>query len=270
MGSVHGFTVVGLPIVAALFYMVFAYLIPSIFNTSPLLKYMSDIPRVFAPWVAVGVLLVGLSSGLKRWASGRMLDRQKGADTISGLTWRQFEELLAAAYRRQGYRVVVTGGGGPDGGVDLILHGNGESVLVQCKQWRTYSVGVRLIREFHGILNSKGTSADRGIFVTFGEYTEDARRFAEENSIELVAHDRLLEMVMDAKRSSPATVPHDLSVADVQTPHVRDARSSAVPSCPKCGKPMVLRAARRGAAAGSQFWGCTGYPGCRGTVGYDS
>ena len=29
--------------------------------------------------------------------------------------------------------------------------------------------------------------------------------------------------------------------------------------CPECGRPMVLRTARRGRYAGRQFWGCTGY-----------
>ena len=37
------------------------------------------------------------------------------------------------------------------------------------------------------------------------------------------------------------------------------------PVCPKCGNPMVLRTARKGANAGSQFWGCCGYPKCKGT-----
>ena len=37
------------------------------------------------------------------------------------------------------------------------------------------------------------------------------------------------------------------------------------PVCPKCGKPMALRTAREGANAGSQFWGCCGYPECKGT-----
>jgi restriction system protein len=36
------------------------------------------------------------------------------------------------------------------------------------------------------------------------------------------------------------------------------------PVCPKCGEPMALRTARKGATAGSQFWGCCGYPKCRG------
>jgi four helix bundle suffix protein len=38
------------------------------------------------------------------------------------------------------------------------------------------------------------------------------------------------------------------------------------PDCPMCGGAMVLRTARKGPKAGSQFWGCTGYPTCKGTL----
>ena len=38
-----------------------------------------------------------------------------------------------------------------------------------------------------------------------------------------------------------------------------------LPDCPLCGKLMTLRTARQGKNAGSQFWGCTGYPECKGT-----
>jgi four helix bundle suffix protein len=37
------------------------------------------------------------------------------------------------------------------------------------------------------------------------------------------------------------------------------------PTCPKCGKPMRQRTARQGPHAGKPFWGCTGYPDCKGT-----
>jgi hypothetical protein len=32
--------------------------------------------------------------------------------------------------------------------------------------------------------------------------------------------------------------------------------------CPKCGKPLVLRTAKKGENAGNQFWGCSGFPKC--------
>jgi restriction system protein len=44
------------------------------------------------------------------------------------------------------------------------------------------------------------------------------------------------------------------------------AAKPASPVCPLCGKPMGLRTARKGVNAGKQFWGCSGYPGCKGTL----
>jgi len=39
-----------------------------------------------------------------------------------------------------------------------------------------------------------------------------------------------------------------------------------IPACPNCGRAMVLRTAQKGPRAGKQFWGCTGYPECRGLI----
>jgi len=36
--------------------------------------------------------------------------------------------------------------------------------------------------------------------------------------------------------------------------------------CPKCSKPMAKRMAKNGPNAGNEFWGCTGYPMCKGTL----
>jgi four helix bundle suffix protein len=45
---------------------------------------------------------------------------------------------------------------------------------------------------------------------------------------------------------------------------------SDTPPCPACGQRMVLRTARKGAHAGSRFWGCAGYPRCTGTRRLDA
>lgn len=41
---------------------------------------------------------------------------------------------------------------------------------------------------------------------------------------------------------------------------------SQPPDCPQCGGLMALRTAKAGKAPGSQFWGCTKYPDCKGTA----
>lgn len=44
------------------------------------------------------------------------------------------------------------------------------------------------------------------------------------------------------------------------------ARHSSATTCPKCGSSLVLRTVRRGARAGSTFYGCSAYPTCRYTA----
>lgn len=60
----------------------------------------------------------------------------------------------------------------------------------------------------------------------------------------------------------------DRSEQDLEEPvqRVLDAvDGDAPPTCPKCGVPMVLRTAGRGARRGEQFYGCPNYPRCRQT-----
>jgi len=42
--------------------------------------------------------------------------------------------------------------------------------------------------------------------------------------------------------------------------------SAKSPACPLCGQAMQLRTARKGPKAGQSFWGCSGFPDCRGTL----
>jgi four helix bundle suffix protein len=41
---------------------------------------------------------------------------------------------------------------------------------------------------------------------------------------------------------------------------------AGVPSCPLCGHPMIHRIARKGPRTNQPFWGCSGYPNCKGTL----
>lgn len=48
---------------------------------------------------------------------------------------------------------------------------------------------------------------------------------------------------------------------------VKTARTqrASVKSCARCGSPMRSRTAKKGAKAGTEFWGCTAFPKCRHT-----
>ena len=170
-----------------------------------------------------------------------------GKEALSDMTWRQFEMLVGEFYRRQGYQVKELGGSGPDGGADLILKKDGEKLLVQCKQWKAYKVGVKPVRELLGVMVDAGAAG--GIVVTSGEFTQPARNFARNSNIQLVNGSELHTMIRGAKKTDM---------------HRNDTSSS--PVCNNCGSSMVIRTARKGAHSGQQFWGCSKFPACRATL----
>jgi restriction system protein len=55
-------------------------------------------------------------------------------------------------------------------------------------------------------------------------------------------------------------------LAERQQKKEQSAPTDLIPSCPKCGKAMVLRTAKTGKAAGRNFWGCSLYPDCKGAA----
>jgi restriction system protein len=213
------------------------------------------LPAPFRPFSTIVVfVLVGLAiiSALRSWQTRSMLNQQTGLESIRALPWKRFEDLLAEAYRRQGFKVEETLGGGADGGVDLVLRRDGEVVLVQCKRWKGEPVRVPTVRELYGVLHDRGASGAKLVATT--RFTPDARAFAKGKPIELVDQDSLLQLISGVQTSARIAPPLQSVEVDGDPP-----------ACPTCGSEMVRRTARRGPNPGEEFWGCTGYPKCRGT-----
>ena len=206
--------------------------------------------------LAAGVVLVaGLTAAIKKGERRGIYDQQRSLASVRALSWSEFELLTGEAYRRQGYRVTETGGGGADGGIDLILHKDGEKLLVQCKQWRVFKVGVKPVRELYGVLMAH--RVDGAIFVTSGQYTQEARDFALGKPLQLLDGESLCRLI--------APVQAQQSVQAVSTVEQAPRIVADPPACPVCRRTMVSRTASKGPNPGSQFWGCPAYPQCRGT-----
>jgi len=188
--------------------------------------------------------------------------KSDSADGLNGMSWQQFEKLVGEAFRLQGYAVVETGGGGADGGVDLVLSQGGEKFLVQCKQWRAFKVGVDVVRELYGVMAAKAAAG--GFVVTSGRFTDDAITFASGRNVTLIDGPKLHGMIRQAQAKLQSASWSAPNTPGSQQP-APAAGHSAIPTCPVCSKPMVKRRSRRGANAGGEFWGCTAYPACKGT-----
>jgi len=147
-----------------------------------------------AAWLLlIACWLAALISFLDSRRRHRLLASQTGMRSLSAMDWREFEMLVGEAFRSQGYKVREIELNGADGGIDLILHRNGATILVHCKQWRTKLVDVRLVREMYGLLMHHG--ADSIKIIAIGHYTDDAQRFVHGKPIELISGHALLAMV---------------------------------------------------------------------------
>ena len=185
------------------------------------------------------------------------VSQAQSANALDGMSWREFEMLVAEAYRMQGYRVTETGGGGPDGGIDLALSKGNEKFFVQCKQWKAYKVGVDVVRELYGVMAAKGATG--GFVVTSGRFTDDAKAFAAGRNVQLVDGPQLFALIKQAKQSITATAQQPASKSQMAQP-----QTVIEPICPQCGSGMLKRTARKGGNAGGEFWGCSKFPTCRG------
>jgi hypothetical protein len=97
------------------------------------------------------------------------------------------------------------------------------------------------------------------------------------------ARDEFVENVFRAARLPLVriTAKHSYSTGELQAllnpylrldkqalPAVPVSATNPQPRCPKCGSDMVLRTARSGANQAEKFWGCPGFPQCRGMLKY--
>src|SRR5690606_8392636 len=187
-------------------------------------------------------VLAAISSVVSRVRRKKLLADVQAATqpgkAIDGLNWRQFEQLVGEAFRRQGYSITETGGNGPDGGVDLVLRKDSEKYLVQCKHWRSLKVGVAVIREFFGAMAAEGAAG--GFVVISGQFTKEAAAFASGRNIQLIDGAVLKGWIAQHK-------------AERKTPEPAPAmqEETKMPQCPKCNAAMVKRTAKRGANAGN-------------------
>ena len=265
---------VGLLLVGAV-YGLFRFVLPPLLQRIPngggntaaaavnksLLNALPPVLERLAPWIAGVVLLVWLVSLLKKWERRVILNKTRGLDGVRSLPWEQFELLVGEYYRRRGFLVVERGGASPDGGIDLVLRKDGKVTLVQCKHWKTLKVGVRVVRELLGVITHE--RADGGVLVTSGEFTADAISLARENQVELVNGGVLVKM-LHAVQDVAGNTSTKPAKRPPQSPLEVGGGVPCAPSCPKCGESMVLRTAKNGPNAGSQFYGCRRYPECRG------
>jgi restriction system protein len=168
---------------------------------------------------------------------------------FAAIEWRRFEAVCEALFAQAGFETRAQSHGA-DGGVDIWLHSKnaeGPVSVVQCKHWQGKPVTVKEMREFLGVMVSKGLK--RGTYATTSRYTADALEFAKANGINAQDGNGLLGLI--AQRTP-----------EQQTALLAVAYEGEYwkPTCASCGIKLVERKPAKG---GAPFWGCSNFPRCK-------
>jgi restriction system protein len=239
------------------------WVIASFWCSVILIPQFQIIGLIFGAGFALISFIAGWKGVQSRQRQRAFLAADIDMNWVCRLSWQDFERQMASVYRQNGYQVEETGGGGPDGGVDLKLFMGGRTTVVQCKHWKTWKVNVKPVRELFGVMTAEG--ADAAVFIASGDYTREARKFAAGKPIELIDRNGFLDLVRQFQRDLQKYYgfePKEAPAGQIQSVSLN---STDTPECPVCHSPMKLRTAKKGGSVGAQFWGCSRFPQCRGT-----
>lgn len=204
------------------------------------------------------------AAGLSFFARRHRVELAANTQTLrdlNGISWQNFELLVGESYRQRGFKVREVGGGGPDGGVDLVAVRDHETLYIQCKHWKSLQVGVDVVRQIFGVMAAEGGTGC--VVVSSGRYTDAARDFAKGRNVDLIDGKRLLRLLADARRDMGSNAPA-IDATGTSAPAL--VRSDESPQCPKCAAPMRRVKVKKGQHAGQWFFGCVRFPDCRGVI----
>ena len=116
----------------------------------------------------------------------------KGLEKLKSLSWQEFELICAGYFQSKGYAVKMTGGGGADNGMDLLIQKGRKNAIVQCKHWKS-RVGVSVVREMFGLMHAY--NHEEIFIVSLSGFTKDAFAWSKGKPIRLITGNALVKHI---------------------------------------------------------------------------
>lgn len=183
-------------------------------------------------WLLVGLLALGrVALYLRRM---RRLSRS-GIAEIDRMDGRTFELFLSTLFRRLGYSVEVTRYRG-DYGADLVVKRKGRKTAVQAKR-SMKRVGIKAVQE--AVASKALYGCERALVVANREFTQQARKLARANKVELWDRDVLVAKLLSVRGKrddTPAPVTAERGPASTP-PRVEPTASPAPASATQVASP---------------------------------
>lgn len=149
------------------------------------------------PYVVVGIvgtspfLVIAAMSAWRQWKLPNPARVSDALDRARNMSWVDFSKALENAFVTQGY--AVTRLNGPT--ADLQLDKDGAATLVSCKRWKASNHGVEALRALQKAQQAQGAQQAR--YISLASVTDNARRFAQDNGIVLMASAELGPLLVE-------------------------------------------------------------------------
>jgi len=150
------------------------------------------LPEQLTPYALVSGLPFALVGCIAAWKQLRVPGPEKVAATLqalNALAWRDFATLLEQALRRDGYEVTRL----PGPAADFALIKAGQGGVLSAKRWKAANQGIEPLRELDKMRQARAVL--EAVYVTSGELTENARRYAADNNIRLLQGTELAQLM---------------------------------------------------------------------------
>jgi len=184
---------------AAAGYVLLGWVVPSLAGAHSLLKPLVAAAQASAALVALLFVALAARSLLFSYRRRRALDLETSLATLRALPRERFAQFMAAAFRSEGYEVSAPAS--DDSRIDAVLTRDTERLVVQHRHWRNATIGAATLHELYDSLPRE--SASGCVFVTTGDYTPEALRFAAGKPVRLIAG-RELERMLRARQAAVA------------------------------------------------------------------
>jgi restriction system protein len=128
-------------------------------------------------------------AAMSAWRQWKLPNPQKVADALAragSMPWADFAATLEKAFTAQGY--TVTRLNSPAADLQLMSQ-NGAVTLVSCKRWKAANHGVEALRALSQAQQAQG--AQHAFYISLASVTDNARRYAQENGVVLMASHEL-------------------------------------------------------------------------------
>jgi restriction system protein len=153
-------------------------------------------PPQYAPFGMMSGAPFLVIAGMVLWRNRHAPDPKRVEAALAHAAsqpWRGFAAALEKAFVAQGYEVTPLSGVAGNG-ADLRLVRNEQTTLVSAKRYKAATHGTEPLRELALVMQK--IKAERGVYISLGEVTDQAAAFAKEQGIELLSGPRLGAFLM--------------------------------------------------------------------------